>query len=618
MPERPSIHPPNNARSLTDARVWTYANTVADPHLNPVDDGSGVYVEANRGGSAQLKWFRPGCVPVVLPCSPDIRSVSASGGGVVDWIDSGSVVYVGGGGLHRLDLETMDCRPLNIVGEGVTNVAVSPDGHLVAYVADMQHVYVSSTDPEVDETRKVSSGNDFAVDPAWSPDSRTVVWHEWDDPQMAWTASRIVSRDIDGGPVATVVDDACFVSQPRYREDATVCYLSDVDGWPVPVSSAAGALVSGADARHEYCEPTWGAGQRSWQPMGSGTVACRTNKGFGEVVFVRGGGEVEVLENATATGLHAPRGGSHVAMIVAGPNRPTQLIVVNVDTAARVVVAQSSPHQLETKCVVPEAVSWSSSDGMEIHGRFYKPRGWDPRNAPMLVWIHGGPTHRSDTTILPRVGYFVERDFSVLVPDYRGSSGWGRAYREAGYGEHGRGDLDDVVSGVRAALERGWVEQGRVVPFGGSAGGMLTLLAMSTYPELFAAGVVQYPVCDLLGFGEDTWRFEAHYLDTLIGVGPDANQRKLERSPLTHAASISAPLLMMHGTNDAVVPLSQSQAFAKAASAGGANVRLEVFEGEGHGWRAEASKPKELTLMEDFLRTVKIWPGQDSQSIESE
>ncbi len=595
------------------AKVWSYSNSSGDPHMNPRDDGSLVFVESSRGGGAQLKWHRPGEAVVSLPCSPDIRSVSSSGGGAVDWLDEDTLVYVSNvNSLVRLDMSTWQCRELVTAGESVTNIAVSPDGSLVTYVDDLHHVYVSSTDPNKSEVVRLSSGNDFAVDPAWSPDSRVVVWHEWDDPNMAWTQSRIVSRNADGtGVVSSIADDACFVNQPRFDESGDIAFISDQDGWPVPVSSNEGPLLDGHDARLEYCEPTWGPGQRSWQFTAHGLVAARSNKGFGEVVCIADG-TAKVKIRCSATGMHAAPGGSRVAMIAMGPDRPTQLIVLNLADSSVEVIVQSTPLGIEQAFVMPEPVSWTATDGMVIHGRLYEPRDVERGSAPMLVYIHGGPTHRSDTTYNARVGYFVERGFSVLVPDHRGSTGWGRAYREAGYGQWGSGDLDDVACGMRAAVENGWAKEGAVIPYGGSAGGFLVLLLMMRHADLCAAGIALYPVCDLTRFADITWRFEAHYVDSLIGPMPEHMATCVERSPITHVDKLNSPLLVIHGDSDKVVPLSQSEGFVKAARSSGADVRFEVFENEGHGWKSEQSKVAELQLIEEYLRVNNLWPERES------
>ncbi len=121
----------------------------------------------------------------------------------------------------------------------------------------------------------------------------------------------------------------------------------------------------------------------------------------------------------------------------------------------------------------------------------------------------------------PRVAYFSDRGANVLQVDYRGSTGWGRGYAQALRGEWGRLDVADVAAGIRAAGERGWGDPKRMVPIGGSAGGMTVLLLMAMHPDLCAAGVDRFGVTDLFDLDETTHRFEAHYLRSVVGELPD-------------------------------------------------------------------------------------------------
>jgi dipeptidyl aminopeptidase/acylaminoacyl peptidase len=136
---------------------------------------------------------------------------------------------------------------------------------------------------------------------------------------------------------------------------------------------------------------------------------------------------------------------------------------------------------------------------------------------------------------------------------------------------------------------------------GGSSGAMTVLLLLARHPELFAAGIALYPVVDLLGLAATTHRFEAHYSDSLIGPLPAAEDVYRARSPLTRAADIKAPLLLLHGSADEVVPVAQSEALAQAMRANGQPVELHVYDGEGHGWRKPGTVADELQRVEAFL-----------------
>ena len=154
---------------------------------------------------------------------------------------------------------------------------------------------------------------------------------------------------------------------------------------------------------------------------------------------------------------------------------------------------------------------------------------------------------------------------------------------------------------MRAAAERGWCDPKRMVPMGGSAGGFTVLNLLAHHPELCAAGVDLYGVTDLFDLAETTHRFEAHYLDTVVGPLPDAAARYRANSPINVADRITAPLLILQGAEDKAVPPGQSRAIAEQLQRLGRPVELHLYEGEGHGWRRVDTVMDELARVEAFL-----------------
>ena len=134
--------------------------------------------------------------------------------------------------------------------------------------------------------------------------------------------------------------------------------------------------------------------------------------------------------------------------------------------------------------------------------------------------------------------------------------------------------------------ERGWADD----------------VVAAQHPELVRAGVSLYGVTDLRALAATTHRFESRYLDRIVGVLPDDGARYDDRSPITHAASIRVPLLVLHGGADKVVPPEQASSLVAAVRAGGGTVEHHVYEGEGHGWSGRATIADALTRTEEFLR----------------
>ena len=200
----------------------------------------------------------------------------------------------------------------------------------------------------------------------------------------------------------------------------------------------------------------------------------------------------------------------------------------------------------------------------------------------------------------------MQRGFTVLQPDYRGSTGYGRAYAQALGGHWGDRDVADVAAGIRHAEKEGWADPARVALMGGSAGGMTVLLVAAQHPELVHAVVALYPVCDLIDLAATTHRFESGYTLRLVGPLPDASDTYRDRSPVTHASGIRAPVLLLHGNADDNVPAAQSEAIENALRAARVPVERHVYDGEGHGWRRAATIADDLERVDAFLTRVVL------------
>jgi dipeptidyl aminopeptidase/acylaminoacyl peptidase len=258
----------------------------------------------------------------------------------------------------------------------------------------------------------------------------------------------------------------------------------------------------------------------------------------------------------------------------------------------------------------PVSVSWVR-DGVTVHGLLSPPDATPeapPEELrgggglpPMLVDIHGGPTGQATVAWDGWLRYFTSRGWAVFRPNYRGSTGYGRAFAQGLDGTWGIDDVSDVAAGIRAAIDRGWCDPTRVAIAGGSAGGLTALLVGAKHPELVRAVVSAYGVTDLFDLAATTHRFEAHYLDELVGVLPDAAEKFHAQSPVTYAAQIAIPLLVLQGDEDKVVPPQQAQLLVDAVRAAGGHVDHHVYEGEGHGWSKIETVQDELERIHAFL-----------------
>jgi dipeptidyl aminopeptidase/acylaminoacyl peptidase len=206
------------------------------------------------------------------------------------------------------------------------------------------------------------------------------------------------------------------------------------------------------------------------------------------------------------------------------------------------------------------------------------------RERPLLVTVHSGPNAQAIVDWDERVQHFVVRGWTVLAPNHRGSTGYGRAYTQALAGAWGVVDVADTVSGIRAAVAEGWATPRRSAVIGGSAGGFTALLAAAAAPDLVGAVVASYPVTNLLALAAHTHRFERHALDRHVGALPGAEAEYRARSPIARVDAIRAPVLILQGDADVVVSASDTSAFVDALRARNRDVEYHVYPGVGHGW----------------------------------
>jgi dipeptidyl aminopeptidase/acylaminoacyl peptidase len=535
------------------------------------------------------------------------------------WAGPDTVVYAASDG--RLVAVAASGGPLRVLsadGQAAAPAATA-DGARIAFVLerdDRCDIAVVPTDGSAWPVR-LSTGADWAFDPAWSPDGGRLTWHEWDFPDMPWDASRIVVRPVDGlapaGPPAVVAgggNGGVACGQPRFSPAGDALgYVCDETGWmnvwiADPDGKGARPVV---DEPFEHAEPTWGAGQRSWAwaPAGAPAVAlCRNEGGFGRLVVAPIGGDARAVGKGWHHFLDWSRSG--IAAIRQGGVTPPSVVVS--DPAApgsRRLLATAAPGALVAAGPVePDPVSWTGEDGGTVHGLLYRPghSALGPGTAPpMIVYVHGGPTGSSAVTWWPRHQFWVARGWAVLAPNYRGSTGYGRAYTQALTGRWGEIDVADVAAGVRHAGASGWCDPNRVAIDGGSAGGFTLLLLCARYPGLVRAGVDRYGVADLFDLAETTHRYESRYLDKVVGPLPGAAALYRDRSPVNHAAEITVPLLVLQGDRDKTVPKAQADAMVEAVRRAGGTVEYHVYEGEGHGWSKPETVADELERAERFL-----------------
>ena len=613
--QRPGLWEP----AFTPAMVAEVRN-LAEPKVSP--DGRWVaYLESYDGRGALMVVPRPGGPARALTTDPPAAPAAAYGGGTFDWSPDGRWVVYSAADGKLWAVSVAGGRAWRLAeGDGRQRApAFSPDGRLVAFLAereDAADVAVVEFAPGVTGWPwRASAGADFVLDPAFSPDGRFLVWQEWDRPNMAWDGSRIVCLDLTPRERRAVAGgDEVAVAQPRYSPDGRyLTFLCDADGWlnlwvADPDGGNPRPLVP---EEFEAGPPAWGPGARTyaWSPDGRRLVYVRNEAGHWrlKVIGVDEGATPQPIGDPELPGSFAALSwapdGTEVIGLYSGSAVPPQVVAVNPADGQRRVLAVGAPAGFENLGLVwPEHISWRALEGVTVYGQFYRPvRDPTPYRPPLLVDIHGGPTGQRGARWDPGLQYFLQRGWAVLCPEYRGSTGYGRAYTQALRGNWGVHDVHDTLAGIEHLVRAGLVDPDRVAVMGGSAGGYTVLMLLAVAPNRIKAGVDLFGVTDLLALAETTHRLEAHYLDTLIGPLPEAYPKYRERSPIHLAHRIRRPLLVLQGADDRVVTRDQSDALVQAVRAAGGTVEYHVYPGEGHGWARAATIRDALSRIDRFL-----------------
>jgi dipeptidyl aminopeptidase/acylaminoacyl peptidase len=624
---------PISARTLTEDAVRFGDTAIDQDHLywleqRPSEKGRGVVCRINPIGE----------VEVITPAGYSVNSrVHEYGGGafavadgLIYFVDAKSqdvFVQEGSGEPIRMT-STADRRHADLFVDRVhRRLLCVAEQHFADREAENSIIAIDLNAPYA--SLVLAAGQDFYSSPRVSNDGSLFTYCSWNHPDMPWESSQVLlatfesngslapAAVIAGGPSESAIE-------PRFSPDGELWFISDRSGFWNLHRWHRGQVTPVLIEDAEYGRAPWNFGGGQYDVLETGqAVAVRDQEGVSSLVMIDAiTGYKTTLPVPYSELSHLRVAGHTAAFIGASALDAPSLVRLDLMTGHLSVLHASHRLELDPDAVsTAEAITYPTTDGAVSHALYYAPinascRGRAKELPPLLVMSHGGPTSTARPALNPVIQFWTSRGFAVVDVNYRGSTGYGRAYRQALNGVWGIADVDDCVAAAQFLAGQNKVDAARMAIRGGSAGGYTTLCALA-FRDVFGAGASYFGVGDLKALARDTHKFESRYLERLIGAsGSDALPIYAERSPLLNLEGFSSPLLLLQGLDDKVVPPGQSSAVFEALRARGVPVAYLAFEGEAHGFkRADTIERAILAELYFYGRVFGFLPADSIEPV---
>lgn len=459
------------------------------------------------------------------------------------------------------------------------------------------------------------SGADFYSNLVIDSKRQRIAWVQWQHPSMPWDDTQLLTALISqsNGGFALQAPDCVDLGA-----SASICQLLFVNNgylfFSADFSAASATQANGSDYWNMFCYapeqkdtqrvtdkpmefgyPHWQYGDARIVQYSANNILVVGSAPEGDVLFKVDQDSLIVTElkhtDVTAQNLTSD-GNGRVAMVQLGRAQNPSLVTLDCASGEQTVEMQS---ELELEFVSQaEHFEFATTDGAKAYGFYYPPTNTlyeSDAPPPMIVLVHGGPTARAYGHFDIQKQFWTSRGFALFDVNHRGSTGYGRAYRDALYGNWGELDTSDIVAGISALIEQGKADADRVCIRGKSAGGYAVLRALTEHPELFKAGACYYGIGNLATLAEVTHKFEKYYTDRLIGEPYDpekalqSTSKFYRRSPIHAIPSLQSAMIIFQGLQDKVVPPDVAREVVDVLKKANLEHVYVEYSDEGHGFR---------------------------------
>ena len=547
--------------ATTADNVLSIRSVVGGEQHEWAPDGASIMFQSGLGGTSGLWSIKAdGGFPNRL--AGNLGAVPYQANYMPQWSPSGDWIAYASAKTGATEIwiwSPSDGRDLQLTKLGQTRInsmSWSPDGRTIVFAGDRNGSYdIWTVSVPSGEVARLTSDLRYEVFPTFTPDGRTILYVQLD---LGWVDHDIMAMPATGGPARLVTRDTNFFD---YGAGKTFGYpMPSPDGkWVLFRSHRSGwinywmAPTAGGEARQMAAEPADQNNAR-WSPDGKwiGYTANRNGTQDLRVVAATGGAPKVVVAPAGQGMVNNPAwspDGAKIAYSLGSPTEAAELYTVTLAGGSPKQLTSSAPGgNLGKTMVTPEKVTYRSGP-YEISAYLYKPAGASATDrAPAIMYIHGGPTAQFNDSYQAQVQFFVQQGYVLLLPNIRGSSGYGRAFEDANDKDWGHGDLDDVKAGAEYLKRLPYVNAERIGITGTSYGGCMTLSAIAFAPGFFQAAVAGAGYGDWIDFYSEQEYRHVKLLDYEFGpVSPATEAIYRRSSPYFQVAKIQTPVMLLHG-----------------------------------------------------------------------
>jgi dipeptidyl aminopeptidase/acylaminoacyl peptidase len=588
--------------------IKSFAGTET-PRWSP--DGQQIIFVSSLGGAAEI-WSVHSGNGLLTQLTVGLGDVGHLASSMPQWSPSGEyVAYVSAKtGADEVWLWSRDGstdRQLTCLGGRIEAMSWAPDSRSLAVSSncfgpfDIYRVAVPRG-----ETQRLTHDRCYEVYPAFTPDSRHILYVRLND---SWTDHEVVAMDADGSDPRTILSDTNFFdyhygrtfNYPKVSPDGrTFLFRSHRSGWiniwaaPVEGGKPWQIVPAGADQS-----------EATWSPDGRRIAYIENHNGTLELRIVDvAGGQSQCLvapDMGVCTGIAWSPDSKKISFLYGTPTTPNDIWVVDVSDGSRCQLTHSMLGGIQDRLVTPQKVVYTSFDGLTINAYLYVPPApLGNKRFPGILWIHGGPTSQFLDTFQPQVQYFAQQGYVLLLPNVRGSSGYGRSFEDLNNGNWGHGDLKDCVAGVEFLKTLDMVDSDNMGITGTSYGGILSMAAVAFAPGVFKASIPCSGYGDFLHMaGEEELR-HVKMTEYELGKLPEAEAVYRYCSPIYSLAQATTPCFLIHGEGR-YPGSSASKDFGLALEMAYKPFWYKTYPGETY-YVSGAANVKEMLLdMKDFF-----------------